>query len=195
MKIGILLAGLGLGVVMWWGLHQSDTGKTPATSDAPRLAESSLEGAIVNSQPRVPARPIPRPSVTSSSSEPVAQAASDAGPEITVAERRVHLQSRFAAQDVDPGWASTARQELGDDLRRSAGKDVRVQDVECRSSLCRAELVLTSHEAGNAFMESWLHQRAWTGPGFVANDEASPDGTPRMIMFLGRPGTELPHLE
>ena len=45
------------------------------------------------------------------------------------------------------------------------------------------------------FGESYLRQRSWTGPLFMAADELNPDGSRRMILFAGRPGTTLPYLE
>ncbi len=108
-------------------------------------------------------------------------------------DQRVHLQARFAAEAVDPGWASAARLDLNEDLGRVASSDVRLNAVACHSSLCRVELDLTSPESGVAFVESWLHQRAWKGPGFAARMGAG--GNLKMVMFLGRPGSELPYLE
>jgi hypothetical protein len=199
MKKLVLSAGLILSIAIWCLWQQSSSGEAPDPGGAPGPASAPLAGSPPPPpRPRlveVATAPPLRVSRLSPPADPVPQAEPEGRPELTVAERRAQLQSRFAVQDIDPAWASAARQELAQDLVRFGGKDARVRDVECRSSLCRAELVLTSHDAGSSFMESWLRQRAWAGPGFAANDAADPDGTPKMILFLARPGAELPQLD
>ena len=101
-----------------------------------------------------------------------------------------HLQDRFAAERVDPRWATTARRDISDDLSRVAGDDVQLQTVECRSSMCRAELSFVKREAGTSFMEKWLRARSWTGPGYAEN-EGAPDGPHHLVVFLGKPGADL----
>ena len=195
MKKLVLSAGLILGFAIWCLWQQASSREAPDPGEVPGPASSTLAGPPPPPRSRlvdVAATPPPR---VSPPADPASQAEPEGKPEISVADRRAHLQSRFVAQDIDPAWSSVARQELAQDLGRFGGKDARVQDVECRSSLCRAELVLTSHDAGSNFMESWLRQRTWAGPGFAANDAADPDGTPKMILFLARPGTELPRLD
>lgn len=188
MKLLALSAALVLGLVVWWCAPEHGTRTPPVTGAAPRRVEPVVEMPRLAEQHAVAPPRIDRPA------DPVPQAI-EAEPENVVAEQRTHLQARFTDQHVDPAWASAARQALSEDLARFSGQDVRVQGVECRSSLCRAELVLTSPEAGRSFMESWLRQRTWTGPGFVATDDAGRGGDPTMIVFLGRPGTQLPFLE
>lgn len=194
MRVFILTGGLILGLVIWWLSHQRDAGETAAAGDPPGAVEPSAERPAA--EPRSFVR---RPALPSLLTDPPADTVppeiSASEPALSAADLRIHLQARFAAQGTDPGWASTARRELSEDLGRFGDMGVRVHDVECRSSLCRAELLLTSHEAESAFMESWLRHRSWTGPGFAASDEIGPADTPKMIMFLARPGSELPRLE
>jgi hypothetical protein len=118
------------------------------------------------------------------------------GAESSSDDQRAHLQVRFAAERTDTAWATASRQALHDELGRFASADARLQEVECRSSMCRVVLTLNSPEAGTRFMESWLHERTWTGPGFVAPEDASPGGDAKsMVVFLGRPGTQLPYAQ
>ena len=189
MKILILSSSVILGVLVLWLVHES-AGPAPEPIAAPR---PSARRAVDSRRPS-PAPYTPAVAVVAPASEVPPVAAAER-PEASVADQSVPLQARFATEAVDPGWANTAQQALNDDLGRIASKDVQAQRAECRSSLCRVELTLTNHEAGTAFMESWLRQRTWTGPGFVSTPQAARGGELKMIMFLGRPGSELPYSE
>jgi len=199
MKVFVLSASLLLGVVVWWLTHPRGANNRPAVDEAAETAVAPVDSPPAARRPALTRRFDPPPFANTVApvdpTLPTPPATAETKPELTVADQRIYLQSRFAAQKVDSGWAATARQELSDDLGRFSGKDVRLQGVECRSSLCRAEVTLTNHEAGVAFMESWVRKRTWVGPGYAANDETNPDGSARMVVFLGRPGTELPYLE
>ena len=196
MKVFVLSAGLLLGVAVWWLTYSRGVSNRPVTGESEQPAVISGDSPPAAPRALLKRRVDPPPFANAvPAAEPAAPTPPEAKPELTVADQRMYLQTRFAAQKVDAGWASTARQELSDDMARFSDKDVRLQGVECRSSLCRAELTLASHDAGVAFMETWVRKRVWVGPGFAANDETNPDGSGRMTIFLGRPGTELPYLE
>lgn len=178
-----------LGVGMWWLSHESRerSARQPPAAGEPRKRVDApppltTRDAPVSPRPAPPADPAPR-------ATPPAASKGD------VDEQRAHLQASFAAQGVDAAWASTAQQALREDLGRFTGDNIRFKDVECRSSLCRAELTPINADAGRTFLETWLHQRTWTGPGFAAGDEATGGGAPTMVVFLGRPETALPYLE
>jgi hypothetical protein len=181
-----------LGVVLWWiardvGAFEARPG-VPAAASTAAIDKRAVEPRLGSARQAVP-RPPPAVDV---SADPVPPDAADSNPEVIAAARRVRMQAHFAEQPVDRGWATTAQYALQDDLGKVTGDGIRVHRVECRSSLCRAEVIAASRDAANAFLESWLHQRTWTGPGFASHDETNPDRSPRMIIFLGRPGTQLP---
>jgi hypothetical protein len=195
MKVYVLSVSLVLGGVIWWIAHE-DSAASTRTAAPPRPARTaSPEGAAVDVRPALARRADAPAPEAAALVDPAPTTAPEARPEVSVAEQRTYLQDRFSAQGADPGWSSTARQALREDLGRPGSSDVRLENVECRSSLCRAEFVVTSQDAGNMFLESWLHQRTWTGAGFAAHDETNPDGNHRLILFLGRPGTALPYLD
>jgi hypothetical protein len=202
MKRISLLVGVVFGIGVWWfALAFRDDGERKRGHETDVSAREG-ETASVPPAPRDPPvtpgwnrdRPLPTATV------PVETAAHNAAPaepkpELTTADQRIFLQSRFAIEKVDVAWATTARQEVSADLAKVNANGVTLQGVECRASLCRAELVSASPEAALAFSESYLRQRTWTGPGFMSSDEQNPDGSRRTVMFLGRAGTELPYLE
>lgn len=188
MKLFILSAGvvLTVGMVVLWR----------ASRDRPPVAVAAVQPIVQRRAVDVAPEPAkPRtlsPAVAAGEQPGPRPPAADAqGP--STKDQRVHLQARFAAETVDPAWATVARRELNDDLEHVASSDVRLRDVECHSSLCRVELNVTSSESGLAFMESWLHQRTWRGPGFAAR--LGEGGDAKMVLFVGRPGAELPYLE
>lgn len=193
-KLLVALAGIAVAGI-WWLARDGHTtasssevdahGRRPTDVRAPRPALVSRAPAVTENQPP--------PNLDTAVGTETAAAEVPRVP--SVAEQRDYLQTRFASEQIDPGWAATARRDLENDLGRLGSKDVRVQGVECRVSLCRAEIVVASREVGNVFLESWLRTRTWTGPGFASTDEASWHDSPRMIVFLGRPGTELPMFE
>jgi hypothetical protein len=106
--------------------------------------------------------------------------------ESAITDRRAQLQAQFAGQAVDAGWAMQSRQQLRDDLGRYANADVRVRDIECRSSLCRIELASTNRAAQQSVVEDWVRHRTWTGSGFAVQDG---DAT---IVYVSKPGVDLP---
>jgi hypothetical protein len=190
----VLSASLILGVVLWWisrqvGAFEAPPGGPAAASPA-AIEKRAVDPRLASARPAVP-RPRPPPTVDVSA-DPVPPDASDSNPDVIAAARRTRMQAHFADQPVDRSWASAAQYALQDDLGKVAADGIRLHRVECRSSLCRAELIATSRDTAIAFLQSWLHQRTWTGPGFASHDDTNPDGSPRMIVFLGRPGTALP---
>jgi hypothetical protein len=161
-----------LGALMYATTRASDT--TPeATTAAPAPRARSRAPQLAVSAPAIVA-PMPR-----------------AEPEVSIAGQRARLEDRFAAETRDAAWATTAQQELHADLGRFATRDVGIRDVQCRASLCRIELALATRDSASAFMESWLRQRTWTGPGVADSDVVGADGQPRMVMFVGKDGQEL----
>lgn len=106
-------------------------------------------------------------------------------PETAIADRRDQLQARFEGQPVDASWAMQSRQQLNADLGKYTNADVRVRDVECRSSLCRIALASTNRDAQQVFVEQWVRHRTWTGPGFAVQDG---DAT---IVYVSKPGVDL----
>jgi hypothetical protein len=188
MKASILFGGLLVACATWWLVQQSIAAPPLTTSQAPPRPRVPATRSTAPRDVVLPSPAVPLPE------EPAPQAPAEPAAEPSIADQQTNLQARFAGEGIDAGWASTSRLALRDDLGRFSGKDVRILDVECRSSLCRAELLLTSHEAGRTFMESWLRARSWRGPGFVASDDETAGGA-KLVVYLGRPGNDLPYVE
>lgn len=179
MKLIAIITSL-LAISLLWLMHESR-----ASSDSVAVADRH---ETVGAAHAVATRSIPTPSIASPSMPTPAPA-----PEEDVTELRGRrLQDRFDAERIDASWAATARQEVHDDLDRSTGDDVQLQDVECRASLCRADVTFTKRGAGTSFMQKWLHSRTWTGPGFAETRATDhPEALQHMVVFLGKPGADL----
>lgn len=139
---------------------------------------------------RVPVRPLstaPLPDLPRGRHPDVASAPLQRNADAEIAERRAQLQAGFDGESVDPNWAMQSRQVLRDDLGKYANADVRVRDVECRSSMCRIALASSNRAAQQTFIEGWIRHRAWTGSGFAVEDgEAT-------IVYVSKPGVDLPN--
>jgi hypothetical protein len=183
-----IVVALGLATLLWRLSRDTEPLALPHR-EAPARRAPGLPGIAA---PRPPVVPLVAPSLRS---EPTIPERTDASPEAEVAAERVRLQARFTGEPADPAWATVARQDLTADLGRVASSDVRLESIECRASLCRAELVPATAAAGGGFLQTWLHQRSWTGPGFAATDEPHADGVPHLIVFLGRPGADLARVD
>lgn len=122
------------------------------------------------------------PDLRPASIAPALAAPTEADPFVETGDQ---LRARFAKESVDPAWANPTRAALEADFTKLGSKDTSVRSIDCRRTMCRIELVPTSPEAGAAYVQAWLRDRAFTGPGHMAQR----DGV--MEMFVGREGTEL----
>lgn len=152
--------------------------RTPAPSM--RVDSAPARPPLLAPQPELPREALPRAAHLEVGSAPPERTA-----ETEIAERGVQLQARFDAQSVDASWAMQSRQLLSADLGKYTNADVRVRDVECRSSLCRIALASTDRTAQQTFVEEWVRHRTWTGSGFAVQDG---DAT---IVYVSKPGVDL----
>ena len=159
--------------------------------DAPQVHEHAPVASL-RSEPALAtahvAAPLPRPERDATPHEApavVGSAEAQRTAETEIADRREQLQARFEGQPVDANWAMQSRQQLNADLGKYTNADIRVRDVECRSSLCRIAVASTNRAAQQVFVEEWVRHRTWTGAGFAVQDG---DAT---IVYLSKPGVDL----
>jgi hypothetical protein len=117
-------------------------------------------------------------------SVPELRAAAEPAPD-AFADEGTRLRARFDREPTDTSWAGDTRAQLETELGRFSGNDATVRSVDCRTSLCRVEVAVASNDAGATFVQSWLRDRTFDGPGYVTQADG------KMVMFLGRTGTEL----
>jgi hypothetical protein len=126
---------------------------------------------------------------------PAAPSASSAG----FADIQAYYQASMEAQNTDGNWSRDATRNLRgifDELIDTAKTAATtLKSVECRQSICRAELGHDSVGDARVFMRAWMYGQArqkWKGGFSGGVDPSKSDGAVRSVFFLAREGTELP---
>ena len=106
-----------------------------------------------------------------------------------------HVERVFQAELDDPHW--NAESELGGRLRELTGPDSSIQDLDCRSSLCRVQTAHKNGEAYRAYVTAMTMpqppgQRLWGGAMFNSSEDPSGSGAVRGTVYLVRVGHAMP---
>ena len=153
-----------------------ESGSTPATADAPVLSDQPAPSDTVEP----PVRPPDQVALT-----PMEQKAQSArallDPGLT------SIEKAFAAERVDPLWATGMERNILDKLAQAPGLQVVTMQVECRTSMCRVQLVEppskprdpgTFHDLVRDFgLDVWR-----------VNSFVDQNGTPTLVAHLARRG-------
>lgn len=99
----------------------------------------------------------------------------------------------FQTQRVDAEWAKQATSELHDGIEKLLPEGA-LRSVECRATLCRAELVCADAAAVSAFVDGALRaeDRVWKGAASVLKTGETRDGAWEVSAFFAREGTTMP---
>lgn len=102
----------------------------------------------------------------------------------------VVMDSEFDAEKLDTNWARSAAASLSASLSNRLGSESRLESLECRASLCRAEIVHGQESERLAFLNRSFGQPAmWPGETLAVKDG---EGTgERTVMFFAREGRHL----
>jgi hypothetical protein len=117
---------------------------------------------------------------------------------ISPEEQLAHLNAAFSAQSFDHTWGDSQRERVSGLLRELGSTASEVTGVECRDSLCRAQVTLSDEARYAAFMQNLIASPAVRAASEQATFHRSPpaaDGRVTISMFLTKPGTELPLLD
>jgi hypothetical protein len=117
--------------------------------------------------------------------------------ETSYADQVAYYHASLQAEHVDATWSRSAAQHLRRIFGQTMGSATTLTSVECRHTICRAELTHDTEGESQAFMETWMHSKArleWQGPvtGGVMSTER--DGSARSAFYFAREGTELPDM-
>lgn len=110
----------------------------------------------------------------------------------TETERIAYADAVFEAQGYDREWASEATERLEHGLSQVQGASLTVEELECRSELCRIRFEPAEEARARTFVADFLRGDTWRGAGMVTRDESAREGEAIVALFLARPGTELP---
>jgi hypothetical protein len=98
------------------------------------------------------------------------------------------FEGTLVEEAVDPGWASAVQLALQEAFDRQAMAGLHLVEADCRTSLCRLELVLDGALSPGEAFEPLVHFAPWDGPWFAHIDEASGVA----VVYLAREGDALP---
>ena len=149
--------------------------------------------STVAALPFGPAEQHPQPAQAAPPAAPSASAA------VVFADIQAHYQASMEAQSTDVNWSREATRNLRGifdeiiDTAKTAATTLK--SVECRQSICRAELAHDSEGDARTFMRAWMHDPArqkWKGAFSGGAEPSKGDGAVRSLFFLAREGTELP---
>ncbi len=97
------------------------------------------------------------------------------------------IEQAFVAERVDPLWATGMERTILDHLAQANGLEVATMQVECRTSMCRVQLIEPPSKPWNpgAFHDL---VRDFGLDVWRVNRFADQNGTPTLVAHLARPG-------
>jgi hypothetical protein len=115
----------------------------------------------------------------------------------SVEDQHAFLQASFDGQTTDASWARSSRAQLEDDIRRRLPASSSLHSVDCRSSICKADIVHADETGYRTFVNSTFatdpgERSAWRGPLAMWRSGSGEDWT--MTVFFGKDGEPLPAL-
>jgi hypothetical protein len=107
------------------------------------------------------------------------------------------LDSKFAAEDVDPAWSHSAARQADEALASTIPAGSTLGRVECHASLCRVESFHTSRDAYRSFVDTSFVSRdtkLWNAASTSIILDASDAGV-KAVSFIAREGKAIPAME
>jgi hypothetical protein len=115
-------------------------------------------------------------------------AESDQRVQVQIATNEAVLQQEIA----DPAWSAEVFALIDDAVASEELAATSVQDVECRATLCRVEVVHESLEAKSAFEQQFFTAVAQVLPQAMLHTATHEDGSARTVMYLLRDSYDFP---
>jgi hypothetical protein len=98
------------------------------------------------------------------------------------------LEGTVRVENADPKWASAAKLALNEAFHNEVMAGRRLGHADCRTSLCRLELLLEDSRSAEETFQQLIDFTPWDGQGFVRIDEKSGE----IVVYLSREGYALP---
>lgn len=152
----------------------------PATRPAER---QTLVAAAVSATPHSSAGPVER------DQSPEMGEPSSGEMEVAIS----HVQATFTGQPPDAPWTREMRSRAEEVVRSAANEGSALRSVECRASICRIDI---AHDGAAQYRDFQQHVRNFSDDemAFTRSSEGpAEDWT--MVVYVARPGTELPKLD
>jgi hypothetical protein len=101
----------------------------------------------------------------------------------------------FSAEPMDAAWARDTEYALRNTLSELAETST-VDSLECRQSLCKADVQHVDQEKFSAFIDRTIAsaRETWRGEITWYRDSVTSNGAVRSTMYFGKPGVSISHL-
>jgi hypothetical protein len=175
--------------------HADDRAVAHTSEDraaGPLRRQSPAAGALAMSaarsdSPRILSHPGPSPSESSPPQKP-----DPSSNEMSADQLRMSVEDRFEADKVDRDWAVSARHQAEAHLTRSLAAGSTLRSVECKATICRAEVEQPDLTAHQAFLRAAIASGAgWDGPAMAALEPRSGGAAIVTVVYLGRTPSSL----
>jgi hypothetical protein len=120
-----------------------------------------------------------------------------AKPATTYADQLAYYHASLQAEHVDANWSRASAIQLRTIFGRVGGGAATIRSVDCRQTICRAELSHDTEQAARDFMDDWMTAPArleWKGPLTGGVESTDPGGTVHSVFYFAREGNELPEM-
>jgi hypothetical protein len=101
-------------------------------------------------------------------------------------------EAALQQESADGVWSIQAAEALREALASEALSGTAVQDIDCRSTLCRLQVVHDNREQQALFEHGFSFKVGQLLPRMMMHSEEQTDGTISATMYLAREGNELP---
>ena len=105
-----------------------------------------------------------------------------------------HIDAVFFDQRQDQSWSRTAESKLTSALLPFAVGGSRIQQLECRSTLCKVRAEHTTEAGFHAFAQHIGQPGYWHGAMVSMREPSSPSGTVANVMYFSKEGQDMPVL-
>jgi hypothetical protein len=121
---------------------------------------------------------------------------SEADDRVREADQAAYVSMVFSQEAADPSWARDTERSIGNSLRGLADNSS-LQGIECRRSLCKANLRHPDQTKFSDFVDRVVAHAndLWTGPIYSHRDAVGEDGVVQNTIYFGKQGTSIPSLE
>lgn len=159
-------------------------------------SQREREPAVADAEPSVPAiAPPTEPDDEANAAPPDTADSAQAEEEAEVEAHLARNEERFVAEPRDPAWADGARTKIEGFLQAPDGAGSKLSSVECRTSLCRAEVVHADDRERIRYVESVFKagqtglepEQRWPGER-MALRELRPDGSFVTVLYYAKEG-------
>jgi hypothetical protein len=116
--------------------------------------------------------------------------------EMADAQMQTHvelIEETIFIEETDPEWSYEAELALDEAYRNEDMERVELANIECRSTLCRIELLFDETSSPEEVFRNFPHITPWEGEGFIKINDGE---NAQAVVYLAREGYSLPqHME